>query len=126
MIARLQALTGLAFSADAVPSVAAKASIEGEVYDSTIGWPVDHMWPHLRKVLSVDAIIHGAFGSKADKAFEHINERVHWSALRKRGRPDIVFGVQTLSTILRTCRQIFPRSKSQRSRPRKKRPMGIS
>jgi uncharacterized protein (DUF2235 family) len=92
MIARLQALTGLAFEADAVHDVAAKAGLDGEVYDSTIGWPIDHAWPHLRKILSPDAIIHGALTSQADPTKEHINERVHWSALRKRGRPCTVFG----------------------------------
>ena len=94
MIARLQALTGLVFDGDAVRSVASEASIDGEVYDSTIGWPIDHAWPHLRKVLSADAIVHGAFTSQADPTHEHINERLHWSALRKRGRPGTVFGVQ--------------------------------
>jgi len=92
MIARMQALTGLEFEANAVRGVGAKAKVDGEVYDSTIGWPIDHMWPHLRKVLSPDAIIHGAFTSHADSSHEHINERVHWSVFEKRGRRCTVFG----------------------------------
>jgi uncharacterized protein (DUF2235 family) len=93
MIARLQALTGLAFEMDAVRDVAIEAGLDGEVYDSTIGWLIDHAWPHLRKILSPDAIMHYAFTSEADRTKEHINERVHWSASRKRGHPCTVFGI---------------------------------
>jgi uncharacterized protein (DUF2235 family) len=92
MIARIQALTGLGFDLGAVKAVAARANIDGEVYDSTIGWPIDHLWPHLRTILSPDAIMHGAFMSTADSSREHINERVHWSAIEKRGRECVVFG----------------------------------
>ncbi len=94
MIARMQALTGLDFDIDAVKAVAAKANVDGEVYDSTIGWLIDHRWPHLRRVLSPDAIMHGAFTSNVDSSKEHINERVHWSAIRKRGRRCTVFGAK--------------------------------
>ncbi|MEW6436164.1 MAG: DUF2235 domain-containing protein [Pseudomonadota bacterium] len=94
MIARLEALTGLVFNQDAVRTVADKASINGEIYDSTVGWPIDHLWPHLRKVLSPDAILHGALINKSDPTHEHINERVHWSALQKRGHSGTIFGVQ--------------------------------
>ncbi|HLH50905.1 MAG TPA: DUF2235 domain-containing protein [Roseiarcus sp.] len=93
MIARMQALTGLSFDADAVRAVAHRADIDGEVYDSTVGWPIDHLWPHLRKILSPEAVIHGPFFNRAFSDREHINERVHWSAMRKRGRPGRVFGV---------------------------------
>jgi len=94
MIARIQALAGLEFDIDAVKAAAAKANVDGEVYDSTKGWPIDHMWPHLRKILSPDAIKHGPFTSKVDPSEEHINERVHWSAMTKRGRRCTVFGIQ--------------------------------
>jgi hypothetical protein len=39
------------------------------------------------------AIAHGTLFNSADPAEEHINERVHWSVLSKRGRPCTVFGV---------------------------------
>jgi hypothetical protein len=94
MIARMEALTGLAFDADAVKAVAVKAAIDGEVYDSTLGWPIDHHWPHLRTILPSHAVKHGFFTNRVDPTEERINERVHWSSLRKRGRPCTVFGVQ--------------------------------
>ncbi len=37
--------------------------------------------------------MHGLFLNRTDDAFEHINERVHWSVLKKKGRPGRVFGV---------------------------------
>ncbi len=93
MIARMQALAGLEFDAEAVKAVASDANLDGEVYNSTKGWVIDELWPHLRKVLSPDAIMHGAFTSTADSSREHINERVHWNAIKKRGRRCTVFGV---------------------------------
>jgi uncharacterized protein (DUF2235 family) len=93
MIARLQALTGLQFNTEAVRAVAAMANVDGEVYDSTIGWPIDHRWPHLRRVLSPDAVLHEAFANEIAPAWENINERVHWSALQKRNRLSKVFDV---------------------------------
>jgi hypothetical protein len=92
MIARIQALTGLEFNMDAVKAIGADANVDGEVYDSTVGWPIDHRWPHLRKVLSPDAINHGLLFSTTDAAEEHINERVHWSAIEKRGRRCTIYG----------------------------------
>jgi uncharacterized protein (DUF2235 family) len=94
MIARIQALTSLAFDLKAVRVVGLQANVDGEVYDSTRGWPIDHLWPHLRKVLSPDAIEHGLVRSELNPLKEHINERVHWSALRKRGRRCTIFGVK--------------------------------
>jgi len=94
MIARIQALTSLAFDLKAVRVVGLQANVDGEVYDSTRGWPIDHLWPHLRKVLSPDAIEHGLIRSELDPLKEHINERVHWSALKKRGRRCTIFGVK--------------------------------
>jgi uncharacterized protein (DUF2235 family) len=96
MIARMQALAGLEFDIDAVKAVATRANVDGEVYDSTVGWPIDHRWPHLRKVLSPDAIKHGPFTNTIDASEEHINERVHWSAIKKRGRRCTVFGVRNV------------------------------
>ena len=97
MIARIQALTNLAFDLEAVRVLALQANVDGEVYDSTRGWPIDHLWPHLRKVLSPDAIEHGLVGSELDPLKEHINERAHWSALQKRGRLCTIFGVKDVS-----------------------------
>src|SRR5262249_21487285 len=69
-----------------------ETDLDGEVYDSTVGWPLDHLWPHFRRVLSPDAIKHSALMSTIESSMEHINEKVHWSVLRKRGRPCIVYG----------------------------------
>jgi hypothetical protein len=91
MIARLEALTGLEFDHPAVWA-ATKPNLDGEVYDSTVGWLIDHQWPHLRTILSPDAIEHGAVQNKANTAIETLNERVHWSAIEKRGRKCTVFG----------------------------------
>jgi hypothetical protein len=94
MIARIQALASLAFDLNPVRVVGLQANVDGEVYDSTRGWPIDHIWPHLRKVLSPDAIEHGLIRSELDPLKEHINERVHWSAIKKRGRHGTIFGVK--------------------------------
>lgn len=94
MIARMEALTGLAFDTDAVKAVAVKANIDGEVYDSTLGWPIDHHWPHQRTMLPANAVKWGFFTSRADPKEERINERVHWSSMKKRGRPCTDFGVE--------------------------------
>jgi Uncharacterized alpha/beta hydrolase domain (DUF2235) len=92
MIARIQDLTSLEFDIDAVKAIGAEVNIDGEVYDSTVGYPVDHRWPHLRKVLSPDAIEIGLLWNKTDPSMEHINERVHWSAIEKRGRRCTIYG----------------------------------
>jgi hypothetical protein len=83
MIARTQALTGLEFNASAIRS-ATRANVGGTVVDSTVGWPLDHLAPHYRKVLSPVAVRHGYFENSEDPTEEHINERVHWSVLAKR------------------------------------------
>jgi uncharacterized protein (DUF2235 family) len=83
MIARVQALTGLEFDVAAVRSNT-KPNIAGSVVDSTEGWPVDHAFPHYRKVLSPVAIRHGYFTNSQNPAEEHINEKVHWSVIAKR------------------------------------------
>jgi uncharacterized protein (DUF2235 family) len=92
MIARIQDLTGLEFDMDAVKAIGAEVNIDGEVYDSTVGYPLDHFRPLLRKVLSPDAIQLGLLRSKTDPTMEHINERVHWSAIQKRGRRCTIYG----------------------------------
>jgi hypothetical protein len=92
MIARIQALTGLEFDLKAVAAIAKQVDVDGEVYDSTVGWPLDHLWPHFRRVLSPDAIEYGALMSTIDTSMEHINEKVHWSVLQKRGRLCIIYG----------------------------------
>jgi len=83
MIARVQALTGLEFDVQAVKSNT-KPNIGGVVVDSAQGWPIDHMFPHYRAILSPIAIHHGYFSNSEDQTEEHINERVHWSVIAKR------------------------------------------
>jgi Uncharacterized alpha/beta hydrolase domain (DUF2235) len=82
MIARLQALTGLEFDIDAVKA-GTRPNIRAAVVDSTKGWPIDHTFPHYRKVLSPDAIHHGYLSNIADPTEEHINERIRWSVIAK-------------------------------------------
>jgi len=82
MIARAQALTGLEFNVAAIRS-GTKPNIGGTVVDSTKGWPLDHLSPHYRKVLSPIAVHHGYLFNSDDPAEEHINERVHWSVIAK-------------------------------------------
>ena len=83
MIARLQALTGLEFDTDAVKA-GIRPNIRGAVVDSTKGWPIDHTFPHYRKVLSPDAIHHGYLSNTKNPEEENINEHVHWSVIAKR------------------------------------------
>jgi uncharacterized protein (DUF2235 family) len=93
MIARVQALTGLEFDVQAIKA-SIKPNIDGEVYDSTEGiWLISRHFPHVRTILSPDAIHHGYFTNTHNPQEEHINEKVHWSVLAKRGRPCTVFGV---------------------------------
>jgi hypothetical protein len=84
MIARVQALTGLEFEVEAVKSNT-KPNIAGAVVDSTQGWLIDHSLPHYRTILSPVAIQHGYFTNSENPAEEHINEKVHWSVIAKRG-----------------------------------------
>ncbi len=91
-IARATALTGLEFDAANVTSVP-KANPDGEVYDSSKGWLIDEWFPHLRIVLSPDAIEHGYFFNTPNRAEVHINERVHWTVMKKLGRPCTMAGV---------------------------------
>jgi uncharacterized protein (DUF2235 family) len=84
MIARVRALTGLEFDMASVKSNA-KPNIGGAVVDSTKGWFLDEHWPHYRAILSPMAIHHGYIFNSAAPDEENINERVHWSALAKRG-----------------------------------------
>jgi hypothetical protein len=87
MIARLQALTGLEFDIDAVKA-GTRPNISGAIVDSTNGWPIDHAFPHYRRILSPDAIHHGYVSNTADPREENINERVHWSVIAKREDED--------------------------------------
>jgi uncharacterized protein (DUF2235 family) len=82
MIARVQALTDLEFDIAAVKANT-KANLAEAVVDSTEGWMIDHAFPHYRTVLSPVAIQHGYLGNSEDPTEEHINERVHWSAIAK-------------------------------------------
>lgn len=91
MVARIQALTDLEFDVARVKQVT-RPDLDGEVVDSSVGWIIDQLFPHGRVILSPNAIEHGAFMNTENPKEEHINERVHWSVMRKRGRPCIVFG----------------------------------
>jgi uncharacterized protein (DUF2235 family) len=82
MIARVRALTGLEFNMDAVKA-ATQPNVGGAVVDSTLRWPLDHAFPHHRKVLSPVAIRHGYVFNSDDPTQEHINERLHWSVIAK-------------------------------------------
>jgi uncharacterized protein (DUF2235 family) len=92
MIARVTALTGLEFDIANVKNVL-RPNSDGQVYDSSKGWLIDEWLPHLRVVLSPDAIAHGYFFNTPDRNEVHINERVHWSVLKKLGRPCTIDGV---------------------------------
>ncbi len=88
MIARVQALTGLEFEAPAITENT-KPNFEGSVIDSTEGWPLDHYFPHYRKVLSPAAIHHGYVFDTRDSERENINERIHWSMLVKHANNNV-------------------------------------
>ena len=92
IIARIQALTGLAFDPVAVKAATRAASVNGEVYNSSKGWIIDETFPHSRVVLSPVAIDHGAFFNTPNPDEEHVNERIHWSVLRKLGQPCTMLG----------------------------------
>ena len=92
MIARVQSLAGLEFDAIAVKACT-KPNIDGEVYDSSKGWPVSQLLPHYRIILSPEAVHHGYLFNTKRADTENINERIHWSALAKRGRRCTIFGV---------------------------------
>jgi uncharacterized protein (DUF2235 family) len=83
LIARMKALTGLEFDLAAVRA-GTQCNISGAIVDSTVGWPLDHAFPHYRKVLSPFAVHHGYLTNSDDPAEENINERVHWSVVCKR------------------------------------------
>jgi uncharacterized protein (DUF2235 family) len=92
MIARLEALTGLEFDAARVKAATGAANLNGEVYDSSRGWFIDETFPHLRVILSPDAIDHGFFTNTRNPKEEHINERVHWTVMKKLAHKCTVFG----------------------------------
>jgi hypothetical protein len=80
MISRVQHLTGLAFDAEAIEATT-RPAISGPIYDSTIGWPIDHLFPHERPILASwrDITV-----PQPDPAMMHIGEKVHWSAITRR------------------------------------------
>jgi uncharacterized protein (DUF2235 family) len=81
IIARLQALTGLQFDNAHVVSATAKANIDGEVHNNRT-WPA---WGWLDRLLMTSREV-------LPSQSERINERVHWSVIKKLGRPCRVFG----------------------------------
>jgi len=85
LIARVQVLTQLEFDVAAIKANTAP-NVGGRVVDSTEGgWLLDHYFPHYRTVLSPVAICHGYFFNRNNPDEEHINERIHWSVIKKRG-----------------------------------------
>jgi len=92
MIARIQALTDLEFDIARVRAVT-KPNLNGEIVDSSEGWFIDEKFPHYRVILSPDAIEHGVFMNTANPDQTHVNERVHWSVMKKLGQKSTVFGV---------------------------------
>ena len=92
MIARMQALTGLEFDIARVKAVT-KPNVDGEVVDSSKGWFIDETFPHGRVILSPDAIEHGLFLNTPNPDETHVNERLHWSVMKKLGQKCTVFGV---------------------------------
>jgi uncharacterized protein (DUF2235 family) len=92
MIARIQALTDLEFDVARVRAVT-KPNLNGEIVDSSEGWFIDEKFPHYRVILSPDAIEHGVFMNTANPDQTHVNERVHWSVMKKLGQKSTVFGV---------------------------------
>jgi len=92
MIARIQALTDLEFDVARVRAVT-KPILNGEIVDSSEGWFIDEKFPHYRVILSPDAIEHGVFMNTANPDQTHVNERVHWSVMKKLGQKSTVFGV---------------------------------
>jgi uncharacterized protein (DUF2235 family) len=92
MIARIQALTGLEFDMTQVKSVT-RPNVNGEVVDSSKGWIIDTAFPHLRVILSPNAIKHGAFMNTEKPDEENVNERVHWSVMKKIGQKCSMLGV---------------------------------
>jgi uncharacterized protein (DUF2235 family) len=114
MIARIQALTHLEFSAETVKALAYGANVKGEVYDSSKGWIVDEAFPHFRVILSPDAIGHGMVSNTPNPKDEHINERIHWSVVEKLGKACTVAGIPNTPI---THLEMFPqRSRQKRSR----------
>jgi uncharacterized protein (DUF2235 family) len=100
MIARVQALTSLEFDIAAVRSNT-KANIAEAVVDSTKGWVIDYMFPHYRTVLSPVAVRHGYLFNTEDPTEEHINERVHWSAIAKRASATNRYSPPNLPRVIR-------------------------
>jgi hypothetical protein len=69
-----------------------KPNPKGNIEDSAKGWWIDETFPHGRVILSPDAIEHGLFFNTANAAEEHVNERVHWSVIDRRGQQCLMFG----------------------------------
>ncbi len=82
IIARLMALTKLELDITAIRS-GTKPKIDGDIPNSSAGWPISRMFPHLRAVLSPDAIRHGFLFNTRQPQEQHINEKVHWSVIEK-------------------------------------------
>ena len=85
MIARTQKLTDLEFDVPSVKEAIKQANIDGQIYNS-----IEAYWG--------SRVINWITGDKGRTVLAaennvNINERVHWSVLKKRGRPCIIDGV---------------------------------
>ncbi|RBP02112.1 putative alpha/beta hydrolase family protein DUF2235 [Roseiarcus fermentans] len=92
MVARIEALTGLEFDADAVRAMTRSANVDGEVVDSSKGWIIDQFAPHFRAILAPAAVEHRAFTNVSNPEVANVGERVGWLTLKKRGRPCLDLG----------------------------------
>jgi uncharacterized protein (DUF2235 family) len=58
----------------------------GTLYRSERGWPISTFWPYRRPVLLADGALNvGVLWNGQNKEERHINEKVHWSMIERRG-----------------------------------------
>jgi hypothetical protein len=70
---RVKALTDLEFDLEAIKE-SVSPNVDGDVYDSTAGfWLISRHYPHIRTILSPDAIHHGPMRDSHDPEEEQIN-----------------------------------------------------
>lgn len=94
LIARVRKLTRLAFDTAQIRA-RLNPHVDGEVFDSSKGWPISSVFPYQRPMFASGALAKGIFSNSPDETERHINERVHWSVLAKLGRKGVVYGRQT-------------------------------
>jgi uncharacterized protein (DUF2235 family) len=107
MIARVEALTGLQFNHNNLRA-ALKPSVHGEIYDSSAGYFVSKLIPAHRVMLSSDALDYGIVFNTVNPKKENINERVHWSVLKKSGSACVINGGSSIYKPVNLPPQIPP------------------